>query len=171
MRLLMKLGWRQFSHLPSWPHSSSRSRVLSLDGDTAAVPTARQNGTNIQTIITTGDTPQLDHGTIQQPALPTGHVASAQIISPGKVMAVSSMATAKGKSVWSSNLPIFNKKPLKLLSADPGRGRWCYTTGWNSSCRDLQRSQRYPNNPWSYEACNNHATKTDGRGILIGVSH
>merc|ERR1712063_87484 len=76
----------------SLPHSSSCLLVLSLDGDTA-----RQNGTNIQAIITTGDTPQLDHihGTIQQPALPTGHLVRAQTIPPGSVMAVSSMATAK----------------------------------------------------------------------------
>merc|ERR1711971_315706 len=28
---------------------------------------------------------------------------------------------------------------------------WCYTTGWNNNgCGDLQTSQRFPNNPWSY---------------------
>merc|ERR1712038_427035 len=32
---------------------------------------------------------------------------------------------------------------------------WCYTTGWNNNCGDLQSSKRYPNNPWSYAACNN----------------
>merc|ERR1711902_259308 len=32
---------------------------------------------------------------------------------------------------------------------------WCYTTGWNNNCGDLQRSNRYQNNPWSYAACNN----------------
>merc|ERR1712233_301837 len=31
---------------------------------------------------------------------------------------------------------------------------WCYTTGWShNGCRDLQTSQRFPNNPWSYNAC------------------
>merc|ERR1712130_245630 len=31
---------------------------------------------------------------------------------------------------------------------------WCYTTGWsNNGCRDLQTSQRFPNTPWSYNAC------------------
>merc|ERR1712192_266250 len=31
---------------------------------------------------------------------------------------------------------------------------WCYTTGWNNNgCGDLQTSQRFPNNPWSYNAC------------------
>merc|ERR1711990_211614 len=32
---------------------------------------------------------------------------------------------------------------------------WCYTTGWNNDCGDLQSSKRHPNNPWSYAACNN----------------
>merc|ERR1711910_11718 len=32
---------------------------------------------------------------------------------------------------------------------------WCYTTGWDNNCGDLQRSKRHPNNPWSYAACNN----------------
>merc|ERR1712010_182169 len=31
---------------------------------------------------------------------------------------------------------------------------WCYTTGWNNNCGDLQSSKRHPNNPWSYAACN-----------------
>merc|ERR1712156_531014 len=31
---------------------------------------------------------------------------------------------------------------------------WCYTSGWsNNGCGDLQTSQRFPNNPWSYNAC------------------
>merc|ERR1712088_1113677 len=32
---------------------------------------------------------------------------------------------------------------------------WCYTTGWNNNCGDLQSSKRYQNNPWSYRACSN----------------
>merc|ERR1712088_296929 len=32
---------------------------------------------------------------------------------------------------------------------------WCYTTGWNNNCGDLQSSKRYQNNPWSYAACTN----------------
>merc|ERR1719369_747734 len=33
---------------------------------------------------------------------------------------------------------------------------WCYTTGWNSGCGDLHSSSRFPNNPWSYNACPNN---------------
>merc|ERR1712241_1150800 len=33
--------------------------------------------------------------------------------------------------------------------------KWCYTTGWNNNCGDLQSSKRHPNNPWSYAACTN----------------
>merc|ERR1712233_50165 len=32
---------------------------------------------------------------------------------------------------------------------------WCYTTGWDNNCGDLQRSNRFQNNPWSYRACGN----------------
>jgi len=32
---------------------------------------------------------------------------------------------------------------------------WCYTTGRNNNCGDLQNSKRFPNNPWSYNACSN----------------
>merc|ERR1719369_975205 len=28
---------------------------------------------------------------------------------------------------------------------------WCYTTGYG--CSDARQSQRFPNNPWSYQAC------------------
>merc|ERR1711915_1163829 len=38
-------------------------------------------------------------------------------------------------------------------SHDAGKGSWCYTTGWNSGCSDLQSSSRFPSNPWSYQAC------------------
>merc|ERR1711936_899757 len=31
--------------------------------------------------------------------------------------------------------------------------RWCYTTGTYPGCSDASQSQRYPNNPWSYQAC------------------
>jgi len=48
---------------------------------------------------------------------------------------------------------------------------WCYTTGYQgSSCGDLQSSSRYPNNPWSYNAChqqscsnNNYNRDCNGR--------
>merc|ERR1711971_1042734 len=39
------------------------------------------------------------------------------------------------------------------ISSDAG-GVWCYVdNGATSSCRDLRQSSRFPNNPWSYEAC------------------
>lgn len=41
----------------------------------------------------------------------------------------------------------------KCQSFDSGKGSWCYTTGWDSGCTDLQSSQKFPNNPWSYQAC------------------
>merc|ERR1739838_894766 len=35
--------------------------------------------------------------------------------------------------------------------ADETGRLWCYTTG--SGCSDGRQSQRFPNNPWSYQAC------------------
>merc|ERR1712240_452537 len=35
--------------------------------------------------------------------------------------------------------------------ADQSGRTWCYTYG---GCPDSQPSQRFPNNPWSYQACN-----------------
>merc|ERR1719206_1461963 len=42
------------------------------------------------------------------------------------------------------------------ISSDPGKGAWCYTTGWNNGCPDNHSSKQYPNNPWSYQACRNN---------------
>merc|ERR1712064_87463 len=40
------------------------------------------------------------------------------------------------------------------LSADSTGARWCYVdSAHSSSCHDLRFSARFPNNPWSYEAC------------------
>merc|ERR1712130_908900 len=40
------------------------------------------------------------------------------------------------------------------LSADSTGARWCYVdSAHTSSCQDLRFSARFPNNPWSYEAC------------------
>jgi len=50
---------------------------------------------------------------------------------------------------------------------------WCYTTGYgNRNCGDLQSSNRFPNNPWSYNACqrqhqcsNNNSRDCKGRPL------
>merc|ERR1712110_937090 len=39
------------------------------------------------------------------------------------------------------------------LSVDSTGARWCYVDHLPSSCQDLSHSSRFPNNPWSYEAC------------------
>jgi len=35
-----------------------------------------------------------------------------------------------------------NKVNGKCQSYDSGKGAWCYTTGWNSGCTDLHKSQK-----------------------------
>merc|ERR1739848_348482 len=39
-------------------------------------------------------------------------------------------------------------------TVDGSGARWCYVdAALGSSCQDLTPSARFPNNPWSYEAC------------------
>eukprot|EP00092_Neocalanus_flemingeri_P012589 GFUD01013568.1.p1 GENE.GFUD01013568.1~~GFUD01013568.1.p1 ORF type:complete len:223 (+),score=52.64 GFUD01013568.1:208-876(+) len=42
--------------------------------------------------------------------------------------------------------------------ADETGRLWCYTTG-GFGCSDARQSQRFPNNPWSYQACNSYGRK------------
>merc|ERR1712029_63779 len=44
--------------------------------------------------------------------------------------------------------------------------QWCYVDPAYSSCQDLVPSQRFPNNPWSYEAC---ATPPHTSPVCLGV--
>ena len=40
------------------------------------------------------------------------------------------------------------------MTVDGTGAQWCYVdAAHSSSCQDLVPSQRFPNNPWSYEAC------------------
>merc|ERR1712038_209635 len=39
------------------------------------------------------------------------------------------------------------------LTVDSTGAQWCYVDPAYSSCQDLVPSKRFPNNPWSYEAC------------------
>merc|ERR1711971_867236 len=38
-------------------------------------------------------------------------------------------------------------------SVDSTGARWCYVDHLPSSCQDMSHSARFPQNPWSYEAC------------------
>merc|ERR1712186_195912 len=44
------------------------------------------------------------------------------------------------------------------LTVDSTGAQWCYVDQAYSSCQDLVPSKRFPNNPWSYEACATPAT-------------
>merc|ERR1711953_628558 len=39
------------------------------------------------------------------------------------------------------------------VTVDSTGAQWCYVDPAYSSCQDLVPSKRFPNNPWSYEAC------------------
>ena len=42
---------------------------------------------------------------------------------------------------------------MQHYSADHNGAEWCCVDSLGKTCRDLQPSKRFPNNPWSYEAC------------------
>merc|ERR1712061_302366 len=54
------------------------------------------------------------------------------------------------------------------LTVDSTGAQWCYVDSTYSSCQDLVPSKRFPNNPWSYEAC---ATPAQGSPLcpVLGV--
>merc|ERR1719391_20697 len=48
----------------------------------------------------------------------------------------------------------YGRQQGNCKSADKTGAVWCYVhSAHYSSCSDLQPSKRFPNNPWSYEAC------------------
>merc|ERR1712186_149022 len=53
------------------------------------------------------------------------------------------------------------------LTVDTTGAQWCYVDPAYSSCQDLVPSQRFPNNPWSYEAC---ATPAVGSPLCAGIA-
>merc|ERR1711956_11364 len=38
-------------------------------------------------------------------------------------------------------------------TVDGTGAQWCYVDSSSSSCQDLVPSERFPHNPWSYQAC------------------
>merc|ERR1711874_663121 len=52
------------------------------------------------------------------------------------------------------------------LTVDSTGAQWCYVDQAYSSCQDLVPSKRFPNNPWSYEAC---ATPAPGSPLCPGI--
>merc|ERR1712184_113992 len=53
------------------------------------------------------------------------------------------------------------------LTVDSTGAQWCYVDSAFSSCQDLVPSKRFPNNPWSYEAC---ATPAQGSPLCPVVA-
>merc|ERR1711953_918538 len=53
------------------------------------------------------------------------------------------------------------------LTVDSTGAQWCYVDPAYSSCQDLVPSKRFPNNPWSYEAC---ATPAQGSPLCPAIA-
>merc|ERR1712224_1157303 len=51
-------------------------------------------------------------------------------------------------------------------TVDGTGAQWCYVDSTASSCQDLVPSERFPHNPWSYEAC---ATPAIGSALCPAV--
>merc|ERR1739842_236214 len=51
-------------------------------------------------------------------------------------------------------------------TVDGTGAQWCYVDSTASTCQDLVPSQRFPHNPWSYEAC---ATPAIGSALCPAV--
>merc|ERR1712020_142200 len=51
-------------------------------------------------------------------------------------------------------------------TVDGTGAQWCYVDHLPSSCQDMVPSDRFPHNPWSYEAC---ATPPEGSALCPAV--
>merc|ERR1712020_649926 len=51
-------------------------------------------------------------------------------------------------------------------TVDGTGAQWCYVDSSTSTCQDLVPSERFPHNPWSYEAC---ATPAVGSALCPAV--
>ena len=51
-------------------------------------------------------------------------------------------------------------------TVDGTGAQWCYVDSTASTCQDLVPSERFPHNPWSYEAC---ATPPEGSALCPAV--
>merc|ERR1712076_58202 len=51
-------------------------------------------------------------------------------------------------------------------TVDGTGAQWCYVDSTASTCQDLVPSERFPHNPWSYEAC---ATPAVGSALCPAV--
>merc|ERR1711972_1281008 len=53
-------------------------------------------------------------------------------------------------------------------TVDGTGAQWCYVDHLPSTCQDMVPSDRFPHNPWSYEAC---ATPPEGSALCPAVEH
>merc|ERR1712179_802951 len=53
-------------------------------------------------------------------------------------------------------------------TVDGTGAQWCYVDSTASTCQDLVPSQRFPHNPWSYQAC---ATPAIGTHLCPAYNH
>merc|ERR1712115_487911 len=54
-------------------------------------------------------------------------------------------------------------------TVDGTGAQWCYVDSSASTCQDLVPSERFPHNPWSYEACATPAVGSDLCPAVVAV--
>ena len=78
--------------------------------------------------------------------LMTWYVGAAPITSFSRTSGEKLMETVRGndwKYLYCNDLLLFFWKSQTFRSSDNTGKKWCYTTGWNSGCGDLVKSQRF----------------------------
>merc|ERR1711956_66910 len=80
-------------------------------------------------------------------------VLSASCLSVEKTKAASSFTNCGCQCSSLTFRDTTNTVQGNCKTVDGTGAQWCYVDSSSSSCQDLVPSERFPHNPWSYEAC------------------
>merc|ERR1711884_934308 len=93
-------------------------------------------------------------------------VLSASSLSPENLKAASSVINCGCQCSSTTFLDSAGVEQGNCKTVDGTGAQWCYVDSTASTCQDLVPSQRFPHNPWSYQAC---ATPAVGSALCPAV--
>merc|ERR1711872_1174369 len=93
-------------------------------------------------------------------------VLSAACLSIESTKAASSLINCGGQCSSITFLDSAGVEQSNCKTVDGTGAQWCYVDSSASTCQDLVPSERFPHNPWSYEAC---ATPAVGSALCPAV--
>merc|ERR1711872_889735 len=93
-------------------------------------------------------------------------VLSAACLSVENTKAASSLINCGGQCSSITFLDSAGVEQGNCKTVDGTGAQWCYVDSSTSTCQDLVPSERFPHNPWSYEAC---ATPAVGSALCPAV--